>query len=271
MIKRVIYSPDPLDEVLVVVRGGPVDATVNINLAGSDATLRVAANTTRDVRLNELHPGLPKLRRGYHYPLRLRCSSGGPLICLGFSDEEKAALLQPAEASTNAAEFMQTYGMSPSYLERLPYIRLSPDALTSSTPARKLSDCMAVNDEALFIPATTNAIRRSLQTGLLRLEPGEYTVLLHADLAEQSEIKTDLLLVVMDYNGKAVAPPMAFQPIDPGGAFVPLAAAFRIGSHPAGVRCRVDVGGDANILIESIDIMPRPVRSSPAPAATGRE
>ncbi len=267
--KREVYSDDRLDEVLVVVRGGPTDSTVRISLGGAEAKLRVKANTTEQVLLRGLLPGFPALRRGYHYPLHLRCSSGGALICLGFSDEEKDALMRPAAAAPTAEGFQKTYGMSPAYLERLPYIHLTPDALTSSTPARTLSDSMAVDDKALFIPATTNAVQRSLQTNLLRLEPGEYTILLHADLAEPSEMKTDLVLLVMDYDGKAAANPMAFQSVGPGGAFVPLAAGFRIGSHPAGIRCRIDVGGDADILIEGLEIFPRPVRSAPAPEAFG--
>jgi len=265
--KREVYSDRLLDEVLVVVRGGTADSRVEISLGGADAVLDVAANTTEQAWLRELRPGLPYLRRGYHYPLRFRCSADDPLICLGFSDDEKEALQQPAPASPTAEDFAEKYGMNSSYLDRLPYIHLTPDVLTSETPARVLSDRLAVNDAALFIPATTNSIPRSIHTDVLRLEPGEYTVLLHADLVEQSEIRTDLVLLVMDCNGKAAADPVALEPVDAGGAFVPLAAGFRIGSHPAGVRCRIDVGGDAEILIERVDILPRPVCPIPPTAS----
>ncbi len=264
LTKREVYSDNPLNEVLVVVRGGPVDTTVRLSIGGAEVKLRVAANTTEHTLLRGLRPGFPALRRGYHYQLRLHCSSSGPMICLGFSDDEKSALLRPPDASPTEADFKQAYGMSPAYLDRLPYIHLTPNMLTSATPARILSDSLAVNDAALFIPPTTNAVQRSLHTDILRLEPGEYTMLLHADLAEQSEIVTDLVLLVMDCNGEAASTPMEFQPVDPGAAFVPLAAGFSIGSNPAGVRCRIDVGGDADILIEGIEIFPRPVKPVPS-------
>ena len=269
--KREVYSDQPLEDVLVVVRGGTSDARVEISLGGANAVLDVPANTAEQAWLRDLRPGLPRLRRGYHYPLRFRCSENGPLICLAFSDNEKDALLQPAAASPSEDSFEEAHGMSPSYLNRLPYIQLTADMLTSATPARTLSDSLATNDEALFIPATTNAAQRSLHTDMLRLEPGEYTMLLHADLIEQSEIETDLLLLVMDCNGQAVAEPMAFQAVERGGAFIPLVAGFNIGLHPAGVRCRIDAGGDAEILIERIDIFPRPVCPAPPEIADSGE
>jgi len=265
LTKREIYSDTPLDDVLVVVRGGPVDTRVSIAVAGAETTLRVPANEERHATLRGFRPAFPLLRRGYHYPLRVKSSSGGPLICLGFSDEEKAALLQASAATPTPDEFVQAYGFSPSYLERLPYIHLSPEMLTSSTPTRRFSDSLAANDEALFIPATTNSVQRSLETGVLRLEPGEYAMILNADLTEHSEIKTDALLSVVDCNGGSASEPMALKAIDQGGVFIPLAATFRIDSHPAGIRCRLDFGGDADILIEGIDIIPRPVRRLPEP------
>jgi len=256
--RREIYSEQPIDSVLVLVRGGHLDSDVYINVAGTTASLQVPANETRQTWLKNLRPGRPWLRRGYHYPLRYHCSQEGPLICLGLSDAEKAAMQRsPDEEATATEEIKQRHGIDPAYMEKLPYIHRAPDQILSTSPATLLVDPVATGDSALFIPPTTNGTQRAVETHTFRLEPGCYRFTLHARIDETEHPTPGMHLSVLDYKGSCVSEPVALTATRSTTApFEPYSGLFTIDSHPAGVRCRVDIIHNAPIHIEAIDLHP---------------
>lgn len=256
--RREIYSEGAIDSILVFVRGGHIDSRVHINVAGTEVSLQVPANETRHAWLRDLRPGRPWLRRGYHYPLRFHCSEEGPLICLGLTDAEQAAMQRPPdEEPCTPEEFTQRYGIDPAYMEKLPYIQLPPDQILATTSATLLVDPVATGDSTLFISPTTNGTQRAVETHTLRLEPGRYQFTLHAKIDETEQPNPGMRLSLLDYKGTRIVEPVVLTAApSPTAPFVPWSGLFTIASHPAGVRCRVDIIHNAPIHIEAMDLHP---------------